>query len=425
MEKFEFNYIMTINLIKELEKKGVYRNQSVFSADFYMFSVEELSQIETLVLENVNDLTHLEKFSNLKKVIIQSVEYTRLGPEIDLYNSGYTNSITDFSPLENCTNLEELVIINDTYIQSLDVSKLKRLKNIKLINIPNFTTLIGLETLKQLESVMIYGTSINSDFDIVQYIENTKDVDVNILDVNMYQSLVRKDEKLARYITQCVNHGQTNIKFAELVGLMQYAILEARELEEMYRRASLIFRIFGVTSETTTEDKIKFVYEAISNSTKFDQEGIKKRNEEYNSYIEKYQKIPDFAKNRLAMLHSSYNALMIGKSNCEGFINAMKFLLNILGIRSFNVHCIDLRNNINNLPNHALIRILYNGIWKYCDPTIMLSDPFHFFMRTYDELVDEGCHRLNAFEKHVNETTKIDEVEKNGQNNGHNFRKHF
>ena len=260
---------------------------------------------------------------------------------------------------------------------------------------------------------------------IFQYIQNTANAEVNILDVNMYQSLVEKDEKLAQYISECVTTGETHIRFAELVGLMEYAIIEAKELEEMYKRASLVFEIFGIYQETPIEEKIRFVYDYVLNSTTFDKDGLEKRNNEYNTYIEKYNRIPEFAKNSLAMIHSSYNALMLGKANCEGFVNSMKFMLNILGVRSFNVHCIDVKNNINNLPNHALIRILYENAWGYCDPTIMPSDPYHFFMRTYDEIVEEGYHRLNAFEKQVNAACKVDEVETNATNNGYNFRKKF
>jgi len=123
MERLEFNYNMTILLNKELEKKGIYRNKSLFSSDFYSFSVEELEQIESLVIENANDLTHIDKFPNLKKVVIQSVEYTRFGEEIKLDSATYANCIEDFSPLENCVGIEELTIVNDTYIESLDVSK--------------------------------------------------------------------------------------------------------------------------------------------------------------------------------------------------------------------------------------------------------------------------------------------------------------
>jgi len=420
MERLEFNYNMTILLNKELEKKGIYRNKSLFSSDFYSFSVEELEQIESLVIENANDLTHIDKFPNLKKVVIQSVEYTRFGEEIKLDSATYANCIEDFSPLENCVGIEELTIVNDTYIESLDVSKFVNLKNIKLINVPKLTNLVGLEHLKNLENVMIYGTSIHSEFDIVEYIKNTFQAETNILDVNMYQSLVKQDEKLAQYISEAVIVGETHLRFAELVGLMDYAIIDAKALEDMYKRVTLLFEMFGIYDEVSEEEKIEFVYKFVTNNTVFDKEGIENRDVEYNTYIEKYNKIPEFAKNKFAMIHSSYNALMLGKSNCEGFVNLIKFMLNILEIRSFNVHCIDVRNNVNNLPNHAMIRILNKGTWYYCDPTIIPGDPYHFFMKTYEEISEEGRHRLNAFERQVNGEIKHEPY--NGPDSGKQFR---
>jgi len=95
-------------------------------------------------------------------------------------------------------------------------------------------------------------------------------------------------------------------------------------------------------------------------------------------------------------------------------------MLNILEIRSFNVHCIDVRNNVNNLPNHAMIRILNKGTWYYCDPTIIPGDPYHFFMKTYEEISEEGRHRLNAFERQVNGEIKHEPY--NGPDSGKQFR---
>lgn len=400
MEYVTFNYNMVLNLNKELEKQGIYRHASMFSKEFYQFRLEELSHIEELTIENATDLTNIQYLPNLKRVLIQSIEYTRFGEEVDLDSASFTNNIRDFRPLEEVKTLEELTIVNDINLETLDVSKLENLRNLKIINTPNLTTLKGLEGLQNLKNILIYGTSICSDFDIREYIKNTFEAEFNILDVNMYHSLVKKDESIPEYLSDAVTCGETKLCFAELVGLMEYAVIDVKAMAEMYKLSQFLFQLFGIDEKEDIE-KIHIIYEYIVSNTEFDSAGLQDRNQKYHEYIEKYNTIPAFAKQHLAILHSSYSAFIRKKSNCEGIVNLMKFMCNMANIRTFNVHCIDIKNNVNNLPNHAMLRVLWQGNWYYIDPTIDPDHPEDFFMKTYEEIEKLGRHRLNALEAKV------------------------
>lgn len=411
MEKIRFGYSMAVILIKELEKKGVYKSVSVFDDSSCLYTQEELDLIEELTLDNVTNLENIEHLRNLKKLTLQSAEYSRYSDEIDIKAACFVNCITDFSPIEKLSNLEELTIVNDINIKKLDLTTLKKLKNIKLINNPCLEELKGLDTLLNLENVMIYGTSIHSDFDILKYIENTGDAETNVLDVNMYQSIVNKDEIIPEMISKAVVTGDSQLCFAELVGLMEYAIIDAQSLEKMYAKADLIFKLFDVYN-LSPDDQVRFVYDYIIDQTLIDFNAIETRDKQYTEYIERYRKIPDFAKKKLAMIHSSYNAFIAGKANCEGIVNLMKFMLNMLNVRSFNVHCIDNRHNINGLPNHSMIRVLQEGTWYYYDPSIIQDNPYLFYEKTYDEIKKLGLHRLNAFEASVNKEMQYESYHK-------------
>lgn len=411
MDKINFSYSMAIILAKELEKKGIYKKISVFDEESCEFTMEELEMIDELTLDNVTTLEHIEYLKNLKKLTLQSAEYSRYSEEIDIRSACFINCITDFEPIERLFNLEELTIVNDINIKKLDITNLKNLKNIKLINNPCLEELIGLDKLDNLENVMIYGTSIHSDFDILSYIKNTQETVTNVLDVNMYQTLVKKDEIIPEMISKAVVTGDSQLCFAELVGLMEYAIIDAQSLEKMYAKADLIFKLFDVYN-LEEDDQVRFVYDYIINQTLIDFNAIIDRDKKYTEYIEKYSKIPDFAKQKLAMIHSSYNAFIIGRTNCEGIVNMMKFMLNMLGIRSFNVHCIDSRNNVNCLPNHSMIRVLQHGVWYYYDPSIVEDSPYLFYKKTYDEIKSLGYHILNAFEASVDKETKYESYHK-------------
>ena len=385
-----------------LQAKGVMRYKKIWDDDYCQFSEEQLNVIEDLVLTDAITLNTIELLPNLKSLTIKSCDFTNVAAEIDLNSTPAVNTITDFSNISKLKKLEKLEIINDVNIVKLDITELKNLKELVLADDPNLKILLGLDKLKNLEKVVIYGTDIVSTFDLGEYIVNTIQTKTNLLDINMYQSLIRHDLDNAKKLSRLYDMGETNIEFAESIALFDYATLSPKLLEEMNQRYDMILQLYPLPENATDEEKVKYVYDFVCNFVKFDYQGLKERNHSINEYISNYREIPEFLKRKYSMIHTSYNALINKKANCEGIVNLMNFMLKNLHVKCFNVHCLDVKTNYNNLCNHAMIRTFQNNEWKYTDPTLAMTenevDNYKYFMKNLEELLSLGRFRVNAFE---------------------------
>ena len=103
-------------------------------------------------------------------------------------------------------------------------------------------------------------------------------------------------------------------------------------------------------------------------------------------------------KKYMASLHSSYNLFHFKEGNCEGHVNLMSIMLNLVGIDSFIVHCKDKRfKNYRGDTNHAMIRVKLKNKWYYCDPTINKSKSNEFFLKNKYQL--EKTHEISGYEQ--------------------------
>jgi len=204
----KLNIELALIIDKELQKNGYIRLKKVIDPDFSIFTEEELSMIESIELTKVSSLDGLQLLPNLKRLIIKSPDFSRISMDLDLQDSNI-NTITDFSILNELTGLEELQIINDINISSLDISNLENLKRITVMNNPHLEEVIGLESKRKLEDIMIYGNAISTPFDINTYIKNTRGAKRNILDVSMYISMVNKDLGVANMLSTAFLVGDT------------------------------------------------------------------------------------------------------------------------------------------------------------------------------------------------------------------------
>lgn len=371
------------------------------------YTYEQLHKIETLEINNLTSLKDIDKLPNLKVLKLISEDYNKFASFIDLEVNTLINHIKNFKHIENLENLEQLEIINDINIKRLDLLKLKKLKSLVLINNPNLETLKNLDSLPSLENVVIYGTNINSRINFDKYLFNTYTAQTNILDINMYHKIVKGDINNAEKISWLYRLGYNNIEFAEKTGFLDKSIINPTEAYEMYNKAVQVIKDYNA-HQFDDYKKIKFVYDYVVSSVKYDELGITYRDRKYLDVIRNHD-LRDYNKNDFTKLHSSYNASIMGKSNCEGYVNLMRFMFQMLGIKSKNVYCAKKDSDAIAFYNHSIIKVQYNDGWYYCEPTWERPGSFQYFMLNYEQITQ--THILNPLELKNNK-----EVVKDGDN---------
>lgn len=144
------NMYLAILIKKELDKKGIKKNESL---GFQRFKKEELEQIKDLNIINTNigEIDELEKLPNLRNLKISSVNMRtmikgKLITPDDRYNyESKLSGIKDFSVIERLGKLEILQIDNEENLKRIDTENLKNLASLKLRDNPNLKEVRGLD----------------------------------------------------------------------------------------------------------------------------------------------------------------------------------------------------------------------------------------------------------------------------------------
>ncbi|MDD2435094.1 MAG: hypothetical protein PHO63_02445 [Bacilli bacterium] len=392
------NYELAFLINQALKDKKIERYIPSYLSEFCDFSIEELNQVTSLNLINFTNVEELNKLNNLKHLKISGINLFDFNSTLPLEQNPYINHIKNFKPLSNLINLESLQINNDLYLEEIDITSLTKLRQLILTNNHHLKRIIGLDTLKNLEEVIIYGNDLEMNLDIQKYIENTIQAETNILDISLYHQIVKRKASLGKYMVDCSVLGYTHLKFAEQVAFVDYALTDIKSTKQMYDTCDSIIKKNQV-KQMDELSKIKFAYNFVVNNVKFDNEGLYQRMLDYYKIREKHNEIPSYIKKKFAMIHSSYTALMYRRSNCEGYVNLMKFMLEMVDIKSYNVRCIDPSYGELERSNHAMIRVPYKGMWYYCDPTFEYNTGQNYFMLTKEQISES--HILNGYDRQL------------------------
>lgn len=152
------NLYLVILIKKELERKGIKKDESL---ELQKFKKEELEQIKDLNIINTNigEIDELEKLLNLRNLKISSVNMRTMikakmmMPE-DRYNyESKLSGIKDFSVIERLGKLEILQIDNEKNLRKINTENLKNLVSLKLRDNPNLREVRGLDFNKELSEL--------------------------------------------------------------------------------------------------------------------------------------------------------------------------------------------------------------------------------------------------------------------------------
>ena len=373
--------------------------KSLFDSTYREFDSEDLAKIQYLELINFTSIADLVHFPNLKKLYIRGKSYNDILPEFDVAESPILNHITNFTPLSSLTSLEELTIENDLNIEELDLSNLKKLNTLIVVNNPVLKEVKGLDDLEHLSFVLMYGNAITTTIDIEKYAYNTRLTDTNILDMSMYLPMIDYSRAGAKKLKDLEIAGNSKVKFAEKSGFLDFTKVNPQNLSDMFIKLDTMFKRSNAYS-LRDEEKVSYVFTYLLKNINFSKASIEKRDMDYTNALAKYETIPKQLIPSLASIHSGYRTYYFKSGNCEGFVNLMVFMLRMLGIEAYDVHCHDMRSLASFGSNHAIVRVHINGKIYYCDPTFDRKNAFNYLLVDYETI--SRYHQLDSFEYQLN-----------------------
>ena len=152
------NMYLAILIKKELERKGIKKDESL---ELQKFKKEELEQIKDLEIINtrIGKIDELEKLPNLRNLKISSVNMRtmikgKMMTPDDRYNYELKLSgIKDFSAIEKLEKLEILQIDNEENLRKINTENLKNLVSLKLRDNPNLKEVRGLDFNEELSEL--------------------------------------------------------------------------------------------------------------------------------------------------------------------------------------------------------------------------------------------------------------------------------
>ena len=338
------------------------------------FPLDILKQIKRVVLINssLDNLDFLTSLPNLEELVFSNIDYQKVADYVDYSESNF-NMIQDYSAISKLTKLKKLVIDNDVCIKELDLGSLSELNTLILTNNPKLRSLKGMGKLHKLDTVCMYGNSIREFEGFEGYLHNTIDASRNTVDLDVLFTYVKSLDDLYKLYNQYVR-GLTNINFSEKNGQVGHIDMEIPLFVELYKKIYTTFKRAKLYDEGVTKEKqVEYIYRFVTSYIKFAEDELLERQRLYMDEVgPKYGRIPNFYGKHFGALHGSYYAYYFRNANCEGMVNLMKFMSNMLGIECEDVHCSDKKGYTTGL-NHAIYRTLNNGVWSYYDPAYRVN----------------------------------------------------
>ena len=388
------------------------------------FTQEELDSITELNIcyEEVGDIKGLEKLQNLKKLSIISGDsnlYAKIeNGEIDEESPYYRekNNIDDFNMLGKLKNIEELRIESEENLYELDVTKLKKLKKLELINNMNLKEVIGLNETENLEKILMSKNGTGNlelkEFDIMGAVENRKLKEV-ILDVDVFPNLIKKFPQLVEKIEKYEENNEKVYTWIENKSTYEHweNKFSTRDVKEMDRKVAEILQNI-IEPEYTEIEKTLAIYNYITDNVDYDYKMLEfdermQKDVRYSLFLEGRSNKSSYSiiNKRILGKQSSFNAIMKGKAVCQGYAQMMHYMLTKENIESREIGCIadpiiEEQKLEDKGIDHSVIRVKTDDEWYYYDPTWDTGKTkSEYAYKTKDEFYKK--HTLNAGEERI------------------------
>lgn len=317
-----------------------------------------IRKLNTLRIDCNTPIYFFDDLKNIRTINISNV-----------INSNKEENI-DYNAINQFVNLETLIISHNINLRSLNLSNLKKIKNLIIVGNENLEVLKGLNNINSLNNAIIVGNGIRHIDKFKEFLDNNLDCHMLKLDINLYHDLMKQHIEIDKY----------KLGFAEKISVGELYHLDTKMMANLYFKGIQV--LSGIINNTMSdEEKIEKIYKFIIQKLRYDFEDLEKR----NNYV--YTHNIGIYDNDYKDINSSYKALIEYKAVCEGYANLFKFLLNIEGIESETIVCFYKNSNEKfEYLNHTANKIWLNNEWLYCDPQLEDNiNNLRFFLKTRDE----------------------------------------
>lgn len=328
----------------------------------YLDGIEKLTSLGTACLSknNIKDITPLKELTNL----------------VNLYM--VDNQIQDITAVKKLVNLNSIYLQNNNI---RNINALSNLINLKCLQLAGnqINNIDALGNLTKLEDVGIENNQV-ATIKTLKNLSNLKKLSINNNPINDISPLTNLNN--LGYLSFDGNSFDINSlkQIKSLKQVYAYGLDDLNKIFQVYDKANKIIKEI-IKPGMSELEKEKAIHDYIVLNTKYD----------YDNYLKNTMPDDD---------HTLYGVLINGMGVCDGYAQATKLLLNMVGIK-----CIVAQGQSNNnnegWRNHAWNIVQINGEYYQLDTT-------------WDDSLDkaEDCVRykyFNASDKELSKDHKWDD----------------
>ncbi|MBQ3494619.1 MAG: hypothetical protein IJA69_04310 [Clostridia bacterium] len=370
-EKIRLSYGLAKAVWQSLNKQGIEtRRTAGLMSD--TFSREELEKVTALTLsDNSYSIKGISHLKNLKTLFISTTAPSHYASQKDVI------SITDeeIIEIEQLSNLEHLSINNQREIHLLDILNFPKLCTLEITRCENLEAIVGLKENKTLSELVIYDVNSMPKIDgLDKFIEQNQNLTNLNLDVMFFPNAIgyrtygAHNENALKILDSMID-----LKWTESVSAEKTDITH-NQMKNMHKKACEIVAKHCKSSHDI--EKVAAVNEYIARNIKYNYSAL-------DSTFRGETKGDQYVGPKKGA-NGAYNALMFNSCVCEGYTRAMQYLLNLVGVRTANTHCIAGKDTsgyaekskesasvFRLLPKdgfHSICRIERESGIFYCDP---------------------------------------------------------
>ena len=330
------NYLASL-INTRLAEMGIVHNGAGFTRDI-------LNQITDLKID-VKYGVNLSGIENLEMLNRLTIYYERKTEALLKRNIASINE-DDMKAISGCKSLTDLSIINQAFIEEIDVSGLTQLKSLQISFNQYLYNIKGLENLECLEDLVIYGNNrLYPLKNLNEVILNNENLDLLRLDVLMFPDAIKYDKENGSYdINALKKIAKLNAEWCEQINgrvpkseietirmskNQNYVKYNTAQMINLHNKSCQIIHDY-VPKDCGAMDAVIGIEQYLAQNVKYDMEALSS----FNGQVYKSS-----FNGQIGGTNGSYSAIMGGIAICEGYTHAMQYLLKLKGIRSHNVAC--------------------------------------------------------------------------------------